>query len=241
VEADLTVLEYNALARHGYSFLFAEESEDNMIEVVEIYRVVPELIIGVFIKDLRCCYYQAICSKTVTNPTGIPVWKIFHLEYFPNVPGWDFETLAPAFQITAQVPLAWPNNSAGETYLGFSLDEECRHRRYLPQEARQHRIYIYGKKKEYFSPDRSLWPTEFFSRAKEEVGVDFVRALKSSGAALPAWLGHSAMLFRIWDSKGLRSLPRMSPYPSSCWASAGRDPAQAPGKPGAKVYHSSTP
>lgn len=186
MEADLTVLEYNALARHGYSFLFAEESEDNMIEVVEIYRVVPELIIGVFIKDLRCCYYQAICSKTVTNPTGIPVWKIFHLEYFPNVPGWDFETLAPAFQITAQVPLAWPNNSAGETYLGFSLDEECRHRRYLPQEARQHRIYIYGKKKEYFSPDRSLWPTEFFSRAKEEVGVDFVRALKSSGAALPA-------------------------------------------------------
>lgn len=162
------------LCHQGYSLLFAEDSGSPMFEVASIYRVVPEFIFGVFLKDIQNCYYQATCVKTLSNPTGIPVWKIFHLKYFPGNPGWGFESLTPAFKITAKIPLAWPDNSEGDTDLGFSLEEECKHHPYVPQAEHQQRVYIYGKDKEYFAPDRSLWPMEFFSRARDEIGVDFV-------------------------------------------------------------------
>jgi hypothetical protein len=60
------------------------------------------------------------------------------------------------------------------TYLGYSIESQCRKHPFIPRALRNRQGYILAKTLRYFNPDTRAWPPEFFDLASNSTGLSFV-------------------------------------------------------------------
>ncbi|KAH6903891.1 hypothetical protein BKA70DRAFT_1298766 [Coprinopsis sp. MPI-PUGE-AT-0042] len=153
----------------GYTVLVIEGWAEAPF-LYQLYGSYVELVIG---ERPGKCIYNRKCIKHTENPDGIPIWKIFDMNYFPKLDWYgtptDATPLGGSWIITAvDNGPAFPYQ-----YIGYSIEEKCKALHVLPPEERDHRVYILMKQLAYVHFDTS-WEADFYSRAADELGIKFV-------------------------------------------------------------------
>ncbi|KAJ6615656.1 hypothetical protein B0H10DRAFT_2040487, partial [Mycena sp. CBHHK59/15] len=149
------------------------------------------------------CWFDggAACLRTEGNPSGIPAWKIFTMNFWssadnPMGPQW---TLSPEDYKSEGL--------SANTYLGYSIESQCALRPF---------VYILAKFLHMFRPDQRAWGAEFFHSATNATGVPFLAGtLPASLDTLPADPADDAFYNVLSHSLALVGIgnPRISPTP----------------------------
>ena len=152
----------------GYTFIYAPYP--SLVHINQIYRIFPDLvklIIGDTGDAFGCYHDTRDCALTDDNPTGIPPWKIFSFVFWPgshNPLGIKW-TISPEDYASAGV--------ANNTYLGYSIEEACRARRFVPHVERENQAWILAKYLSYFTPEgQAAWSTADFDAVTEATGIE---------------------------------------------------------------------
>ncbi|KAJ7464576.1 hypothetical protein FB451DRAFT_1042352 [Mycena latifolia] len=158
-----------AMKNLGYTVLYAQD----MVEAVQIYRMVPDLVKIVIVNDddsFACWKNTERCRKTAQNPTGIPAHKMlsFYFWPFPNHP------LGAKWVLSPEPYALEPNTNKNTTYLGYSVEHACALTDFVPAEARPNQAWILAKQLSYLSPDKlPPWTTEDYDVAANLTGVHY--------------------------------------------------------------------
>lgn len=134
----------------------------------------PHLVKAIFLQkeDVYECFEdREHCVLSDINPDGIPIWKTWSFEFWADVahPLGHKWTLNPE-DYTLEHP-DWQRN----TYIGYSIEESCRARRFIPTNEREKRAYVMTKLVRNFAPGPdTAWPVDFYETAAREMGIEFV-------------------------------------------------------------------
>ncbi|KAJ7432305.1 hypothetical protein B0H11DRAFT_1940785 [Mycena galericulata] len=156
-----------ALSNMGYSVLFAPNL-DRAVQLYHIFHVLVKMVIMDAGQTDACWFGHDGCRRTNDNPAGIPVWKIFTFFFWMDVenPLGEKWTLSPE-------PYP-PRGRAPNTYLGYSIEAQCRMHPFVPHSERNPQAYILAKFLQFFEPGGRAWPPEFFDLAHNSTGISFV-------------------------------------------------------------------
>src|SRR5258708_18037285 len=133
----------------------------HMRSLVKILIVNPE---GSF----DCSSTPSCVYHPVSNPEGIPPWKIFSF-YF-----WVGGNNPLGAQWTVS-PEPYSQNADPTFYLGYSVEQICHRQPFVPQSQRSHQMYILGKWLQFFSSKNCKgWSPDFYDAATEVTGISFV-------------------------------------------------------------------
>ncbi|KAJ7437075.1 hypothetical protein B0H11DRAFT_2108369 [Mycena galericulata] len=166
-----------ALDNMGYSVLFAP----NLERAVQLYHIFDNLVKMVIMDAGQtddCWFSHGSCRRTDENPTGIPVWKIFTFHFWIDArnPLGEKWTLSPEpYQ---------PFGRAPNTFLGYSIEAQCRMHRFIPHSERNPQAYILAKFLQFFRPDGRAWPPEFFDLASNSTGLSFLIGARENDSPL---------------------------------------------------------
>jgi hypothetical protein len=132
----------------------------------------PNNIVAIFMDpsmSASCFADTSNCVLSESNPGGIPAWKIFTFHWWTNPANglgsqWTFSPDDYALQGFQD-----PN-----TYLGYTIEPECRAQSYIPPSDREHQAYILTKTLQRFvaGPGRA-WSPEIFDEASNMTGIRF--------------------------------------------------------------------
>ncbi|KAJ7763603.1 hypothetical protein DFH07DRAFT_1018342 [Mycena maculata] len=163
-----------AMRNLGYTVLYAE----SLGGLVDLYRIVPDLVKIVIIDDcavFRCHKDAENCVQSDENPTGIPIYKIlsFFFWSFPRHPLGQRWVLAP--EPFALAPDPTGTRVSNNTYLGYSIEDDCALTPFVPHAARPARAWVLAKLLHYLAPARGgAWVKRDFDAATRRTGVQFV-------------------------------------------------------------------
>ncbi|KAF6759565.1 hypothetical protein DFP72DRAFT_885447 [Ephemerocybe angulata] len=153
----------------GYTVLVTE----GWVEAPFLYKLYgPQIQIVVGERPGKCIYNPQ-CVKSTENPDGIPVWKIFDMNYFPKLDWFGTPTDA--------TPLGGPwiatavDNGPDYPYqyIGYSIEESCLAQTPLPASQRENRVYILMKELA-FAHFATAWEPSYYARAATDLGIKFV-------------------------------------------------------------------
>ncbi|KAJ7462127.1 hypothetical protein FB451DRAFT_1140209 [Mycena latifolia] len=166
-----------ALDNMGYSVLYAP----NVERAIQLYHLFHALVRIVITHPAQAneCWAHTGCARTRDNPAGIPVWKIFSFYFWHEVanPLGAKWTLNPEdYELLGHAP---------NTYLGYSIESQCRKRPFVPHAERSGQAYILAKTLDYFRADARAWPPAFFDAASNATGLAFVAGAKGALDAVP--------------------------------------------------------
>ncbi|KAJ6534589.1 hypothetical protein DFH09DRAFT_1091919 [Mycena vulgaris] len=153
-----------AMRNLGYTVLYA----GSLPEAVHLYRIIPDLVKIVILNDwesFKCDADKANCIQSDQNPTGIPIYKPF-----PRHPLGQRWVLAPEPFALQPDPYLVSNN----TYLGYSIEDDCALTPFVPHEARPVHAWVLAKLLRYLHPwHRPSWSKEDFDATTNRTGVLF--------------------------------------------------------------------
>ncbi|KAF9530041.1 hypothetical protein CPB83DRAFT_905608 [Crepidotus variabilis] len=168
---------YKHLRAMGYTTLFANSFEEALAQ----YRMFPDLVQVVVRNRAGECHADSKCVKGPSNPDGIPAWKIFDFEYFPNPEGGHYHaSLMKGKWILSANPDK--TNDTPLQYIGFSMEDECLQRPAKPLAERSHRIWVLMKQLTYVYDGRFAWNRSFFSTASSTDPSSPIHGVPFTGA-----------------------------------------------------------
>ena len=160
----------------GYTIVYMPDPA--LIHAVQFYKMFPDLVKLVLMDPgdtFHCHEDRNNCIASESNPMGIPPWKAFSFEFFPgpkNPLGLKW-TLSPE-NYTAE-------GLAKTTYLGYSIEENCRRHRFVPHHERENQAWILAKYLHYFTPGfKAAWSRADFDAATAATGIKFAMASQKS-------------------------------------------------------------
>ncbi|KAJ7639365.1 hypothetical protein FB45DRAFT_740721 [Roridomyces roridus] len=173
-----------ALDNMGYTVLYSPNMERN----IQLYHIFHDLVKVVIAdtKQTRLCWWEHdSCHRSSDNPSGIPVWKILTLFNGPDVnsPLGEKWTLSPEKYT--------PSDREGNTYLGYSIEENCRKYPFVPHGKRKSQAFIHASSLHHFLPNERAWPPQFFDLASSATGLSFVAGAKAHSDTSPSDLAAS--------------------------------------------------
>ncbi|KZT55606.1 glycosyltransferase family 18 protein [Calocera cornea HHB12733] len=160
-----------ALDELGYSYLFSETNQ----EVVQQYRMFPDKVVAIILdpQAILECFSNQYCLKSNSNRHGIPFWLLFGFHW------WRGAASHPLGERWVISPEHYQNE---QVYIGYSIQDACSKRTYIPFHDRPNQAYILAKFAQYFLPEDFLWTNEAFELASKTVDVNFVVGLRDSPA-----------------------------------------------------------
>ncbi|KAL7416488.1 hypothetical protein BDY24DRAFT_379875 [Mrakia frigida] len=156
-----------AFQQLGYTYLFAKE----MGEVSAFYSLFPEQIRATIIhrNEYDKCYddWERSCLKSKINPRGIPIQDLFTSQFFGR-------GAASPFAPWALVPedIRQQNN----TYIGYSIEEECVKQPFVPTLSRPRQVWLLGKVSKFFHGPYYPYSRDVWVKASKELNVEFIGA-----------------------------------------------------------------
>jgi len=159
-----------ALENMGYTYLFTRNADHTIL----LYQMLPDLVKIIFAnpeESFRCFEDTYNCRVSEQNPTGIPAWKMFSFYFWANSnhPLGDKWTVAPEDYASI--------GAGNNTYLGYSVEENCRKQPFIPHFERDDQAYILAKYLFFFTPDHDpAWTTANYDAAAEETGIKYLMA-----------------------------------------------------------------
>ncbi|KAJ3525465.1 hypothetical protein NMY22_g10567 [Coprinellus aureogranulatus] len=153
----------------GYTVLVTEGWAEAPF-IYSLYGPLIQLVIG---ERPGKCIYNPKCIKSTENPDGIPIWKIFDMNYFPKL-DW-FGTPTDGTPLGGPWIITAVDNGPDYPYqyIGYSIEESCKALSVRPASQREHRVYILMKQLAY-AHFASAWDPDYYARAAAELGVLFV-------------------------------------------------------------------
>ncbi|KAJ7432395.1 hypothetical protein FB451DRAFT_1316911 [Mycena latifolia] len=163
-----------ALRRLGYSYLYSR-NRDTTIQLYFMFRALVPLII-MDAPDTHACFHDDDCVLLGHKPHGIPTWKMlsFHFWESPDNPLGQKWTLSPE-DVT----------SAGNTYLGYSIEPQCATQPFIPHRQRKQQAYVLAKEAGYFNPADRAYSPDYFADAAAAADVQFLAGVREQ--ALPEY------------------------------------------------------
>ncbi|TFK41539.1 hypothetical protein BDQ12DRAFT_678154 [Crucibulum laeve] len=162
---------YKNLHRLGYTTLFATSYE----EALYIYRSMPDLIKVVIRNQAGLCHLDPQCIKSPSNPTGIPAWKLFEFEYFPQLGGQHDKSRMQGKWILSAMPAAeWHKGNDPIQYIGFAIEDDCAKMPVVPLSERPNRLWMLMKEIVYVYHDDFAWNRSYFPLAAKELEIQFI-------------------------------------------------------------------
>ncbi|KAF7320158.1 hypothetical protein MKEN_00800300 [Mycena kentingensis (nom. inval.)] len=152
-----------ALKNMGYTILYATGPR----VAIEFYHLFDDLVEMVIMhpQQIDECYGMDLCLKTETNPAGIPAWRIQALHFWQN----------PGNPLGRKWTLS-PEDYGSNNYVGYSIEEQCKMRPFVPHEERLRQAYILAKYYMFFNAKDTAWPPAYYEAAVNETGIRFVMA-----------------------------------------------------------------
>ncbi|GAA94886.1 glycosyltransferase family 18 protein [Mixia osmundae IAM 14324] len=170
-----------ALKSLGYPFIYIDEShkrsrKDAVQLTAKIYRLFPDsvkLVIYDYLGEPDCLA-DADCFYNVdTNPSGMPLWKMFIWDAMGGFAPYELPYRGPWHLSGIPVPPA--------TFLGITLEDDCKQLPFVPQTKRSHQAYVLGKSQRYFNATRTAWTADDFAALKKETGLSLISGVKVDG------------------------------------------------------------
>ncbi|KAF8998237.1 hypothetical protein BDQ17DRAFT_1328891 [Cyathus striatus] len=106
------------------------------------------------------CYTSNSCIKSQQNPRGIPAWKIFDFDYFPNIFGKNPNEFLDARWILSALPNTV--NPGSDHYIGFSQETTCTQYPVIPLSERANTIWLFMKQLTYIYVPSFAWSVADF-------------------------------------------------------------------------------
>ncbi|WVF67338.1 hypothetical protein IAT40_002090 [Kwoniella sp. CBS 6097] len=164
------------LERYGYTILHAR---DDWPYMWYIHNQIPNMVKAVIAWRSGQYGGAADFMKTNWRPNGIPAWKYFVYNYFPDH---YISTVGDAWNVHSE--LGYSNNQRNFTFLPYIV-EKPPPTSYIPTEQRPYQVYILAKFVRYFYPgtqpaweDTSVFATAKSILEKEFPGFEFVVGCK---------------------------------------------------------------
>ncbi|KAJ7512749.1 hypothetical protein B0H11DRAFT_1947220 [Mycena galericulata] len=167
-----------ALRSLGYTYLYTPNNE----RTIQLYQVFRGLITAMFLDEQEsiACFNDPGCIRSPQNPSGIPAWKIFTMNWWTGAVG----PLANKWTLNPEDYRLEGKGYAPNNYLGYSIEPGCALRPFIPHAERKRQAYVLAKEMRYFSPPIRAWEPEFFDAAHEVVAdIEFVGGVR--GAPTP--------------------------------------------------------
>ncbi|OCF30930.1 hypothetical protein I316_07458 [Kwoniella heveanensis BCC8398] len=164
------------LEKYGYTILHAR---DDWPYMWYIHNQIPNMVKAVIAWRSGQYGGAADFMKTPWRPNGIPAWKYFVYNYFPDH---YISTVGDAWNVHSE--LGYSNNQRNFTFLPYIV-EKPPPTSYIPTEQRPYQVYILAKFVRYFYPgtqpaweDTSVFATAKSILEKEFPGFEFVVGCK---------------------------------------------------------------
>jgi len=150
----------------GYTILYMPYP--SVQYTIQFYKMFPDLVKLIFMdsKDTSDCHNdRRKCVLSESNPTGIPLWKIFSLYFWTTS-----HPLGPKWILSPEI-------YTQTTYLGYSIEESCRQQHFVPHHERENQAWILAKYLHYFSSQfDAAWSQADFDAVTAATGIKFVMA-----------------------------------------------------------------
>lgn len=153
----------------GYTVLVTEYWADTPF-IYKLYGPYIHLLIG---ERPGRCIYDPTCIKSTENPDGIPIWKIFDMNYFPKLDWYGSPTHATPLGGPWIITAVDNGPDYPYSYTGYSIEESCKAFTVLPTSQREDRVYLLMKYLAYVHFATS-WEPDFYARAATELGIKFI-------------------------------------------------------------------
>ncbi|KAJ7664870.1 hypothetical protein B0H17DRAFT_991114 [Mycena rosella] len=164
-----------ALRRLGYSYLYSINQE----RTSQLYAMFRALVLVVVVDAPAAheCFHDEDCVLLGHKTHGIPAWKMLSWHFWdsPDHPLGRKWTLSPEdYQA-----------SAGNTYLGYSIEPQCSTQTFIPHAQRKPQAYVLAKEAKYFAPTDRAYSPESFDAASAAAGLQFLAGVRER--ALPEY------------------------------------------------------
>ncbi|KAJ7432318.1 hypothetical protein B0H11DRAFT_1760765 [Mycena galericulata] len=153
-----------ALNNMGYSVVISPTSRER---TVQLYHIFGSLVKMIILDPEHNVKWDTDIVRTIDNPSGIPVWLLFSFSFWPS----QSHLLTPKWSLT---PENYFFMNPSNTYLGYSIEEQCSRFRFIPHSEREMDIWVLGKSISYFQPEYRAWDPDFFDLAANSTGVSFI-------------------------------------------------------------------
>lgn len=133
--------------------------------------MIPNLVRAIFLQpeEVQECFDdKEYCIRSEANPDGIPIWKIFALHW-----GSDLKhPLGLLWQLQPEdYSMAYLQKGS---YIGYSVEEICRSRRFIPAAEREKQAFVMAKWLGHLKPGPdTAWPADYYEAASRELGIKF--------------------------------------------------------------------
>ncbi|KAF7360328.1 hypothetical protein MVEN_00762300 [Mycena venus] len=173
-----------ALKKLGYTYLYSPNNE----RTLQLYHVFRGLITAIFIeeRETNACFNDPKCVLSSSNPSGIPVWKMFSCNWWTGAVG----PLKNNWTLNPEDYRLEGKGYAPNMYLGYSVEPACSSRPFVPHSERKRQAYVLAKEMHYFEPDFRAWEPDFFDAAHEVSIIEFVSGVRGAATADFPLLGY---------------------------------------------------
>ncbi|KAJ6470924.1 hypothetical protein C8R45DRAFT_1014895 [Mycena sanguinolenta] len=157
-----------ALRRLGYSFLYATTMERGS----QLYHMFRHLVVAIVadIRPIHACFRDENCVRMEHKPHGIPAWTLLSFHF------WD-SAENPLGRKWTLSPEPW-REFGGNTYLGYSIEQQCALHTFIPSPLRPAQAFVYAKNAAYFNGSDHPWAAEFFDAASAAAKVEFIAGVQ---------------------------------------------------------------
>ncbi|KAJ7077202.1 hypothetical protein C8R43DRAFT_1053748 [Mycena crocata] len=166
-----------ALKNLGYTYIYTPNNE----RTLQLYHVFRGFIKAIFLEEqeTNACFNDPKCILSSSNPSGIPVWKIFSMNWWTGAVG----PLKNKWTLNPEDYRLEGKGYAPNNYLGYSVEPGCSTRPFVPHTERKRQAYVLAKEMHYFSPEIRAWDPDFYERAHEAADIDFVSGVRGAPTA----------------------------------------------------------
>ncbi|KAJ6597112.1 hypothetical protein DFH09DRAFT_112393 [Mycena vulgaris] len=158
-----------ARARNLGAHIHIHSNNERTIQLHHIFRgLIKALFIEVAsippAEATKPCFIDPKCLLSPTNPNGIPVWKMFFFNWWPDAVG----PLANNWTVNPEDYRLAGKGYAPNNYLGYSVEPSCSLRAFIPHAERTTRqAYVLAKHMRYFSAANRAWDPDFYETADQ--------------------------------------------------------------------------
>ena len=147
--------------------------------------MLPDLVRMIIMDDwevFNCVDDIEDCVLTDKNPTGIPSWKLFTFIFWPH----NAHPLGSPWNLS---PEDYSGADHGNSsYLGYSVEELCRTRPFIPHSEREDKAYVLAKLLSFFTPEQDAsWSPAIFDAATAATGVTYMLGSRNDSEEHPDW------------------------------------------------------
>jgi hypothetical protein len=143
----------------------------------------PHLVKAIMVEDTEtyeCFKNTEDCLLSELNPDGIPAWKIFSFYFWPQAN----HPLGGQWVMNPEDYTLEDKDWSKNTYIGYSVEDACRTRKFIPHTERKRQAYVMTKIFSSFSPSPDLaWPPDFYEAATNATGIQFMVGAKDDSDA----------------------------------------------------------